>query len=305
MSVEAGMNDACAAVGIDPPRRTKPGEWVQCPVQGKARSNRSGRVLVFDDGKGGVCWNWVTGQQQRFTAEGIAGPGEVKAPPRDLEADRRKEREQAEVERICAAIVKAATPQHHPYLAAKGFPTEEGLVLDDLRALIPDHELGRQIAFRLPDGDGPWLIVPGRIGKRITTVQIIGPDGAKKNIYRGIMGGAAHRIATGRETWVCEGIATALTVRAALRLLGRSATVLSAFSAQNVGRVANGLTGSIVAADHDKPLEQLGGLGTGEYHARQSGRAWVMPPEAGDFNDQHQREGLRAVALRLRGVTAR
>jgi len=177
-------------------------------------------------------------------------------------------------------------------------------VLDDVRPLIPDHELGREIAFRLPEGDGPWLIVPGRIAKQVTTVQIIGPDGEKKNIYRGKMTGAAHRIATGRETWVCEGIATALTVRAALRLLGRPAAVYSAFSAANVAKVAQRHAGSIIAADHDKPLKQLHGKGTGEFYAARTGHVWAQPEQIEDFNDMHQREGLRAVALHLREVTA-
>ena len=86
----------------------------------------------------------------------------------------------------------------------------------------------------------------------------------------------------------------------ALRLLGRPATVLSAFSAGNVGKVASGLHGSVVAADHDAPNDGLGGLGAGEYYARKSGRAWAMPPVVGDWNDLHQAEGLRAVALHLK-----
>lgn len=300
MTLTDAMHAACTAVGIKPPRFTKLGEWVRCPVDGKAASNRSGAVLVFDDGKGGICHNWVSGEQQRFTVDGLAGANEARPPRRDPDAERRAAQEQAEVARICAGIVKAATPQQHPYLTDKGFPDELGLVLDDLRPLIPDHQLGRDIAFRLPEGEGPWLIVPGRVGQQITTVQIIGPDGAKKNIYRGQMKGAAHRIATGRETWVCEGIATALSVRAALRLLGRPAAVYSAFSAANVATVAKRLSGAVVAADHDKPLEQLHGQGTGEYYARQSGCVWCQPKNLGDFNDMHQSEGLRSVAIHIR-----
>lgn len=304
MSIEAAMQQACAAVGIEPPRATKPGQWVKTPVTGKARSNGSGRVLIFDDSKGGIAWNWATGAEQRFTANGMAEAGEARPPRRDPEAARRAAEEQAEVERTCAAIVRACAPDRHPYLAAKGFPDEMGLVADALRPHLPAGRLGEAMERALPDGEGPWLIVPGRIGPRIATVQIIGPDGAKKNILRGKMAGAFHRIATGRETWVCEGIATALSVRAALRILGRSATVLCAFAANNVAKVAGEMPGAIIAADHDRPLEQLGGLGTGEFYARGTGLRWVMPPAMGDFNDMHQQDGLRAVALRLREVAA-
>lgn len=294
------LSAACAAVGIEVPRKTKPGAWVQCPVVGKGRSNGSGRVLIWDDGKGGVAWNWITGQQQRFTAEGLAG-SDVRPPKRDKDAERRdRERQQAATE-AAQAMVKAATPAVHPYLIRKGFPDEMGLVLEMVTGFVPAaddfdgmrHNLGKMAA--------PFLIVPGRIGQSVATVQIIDAEGVKLNMKAAPMKGAAHRIATGRETWVCEGIATALSVRAALRLLGRSATVFSAFSAANVATVAGRMTGAIIAADHDKPLPQLHDMGTGEFYARQSGCRWVQPTSLGDFNDMHQTDGLRAVALCLRG----
>jgi len=131
-------------------------------------------------------------------------------------------------------------------------------------------------------------------------VQFIGADGAKKNLAGGAMGGSAHRIATGVETWVFEGIATAMTVRAALAMLGRSASIYCAFSASNAAAVGKTLPGAILGVDNDKPLEQFGGLGTGEYYARKSGLRWIMPPSLGDWNDYHQAHGLRAVALALR-----
>ena len=302
MTIPNAVDQACKAVGINVPKRIYPGRWVASSVVGKSASNTSGRVLVFDDGKGGIAHNWATGQQQRFTIEGLAGRNEIKAPPRDLEAERRASAERAEVISSCARIVAACDQAQHPYLARKGFPDELGLVIEDPRPMMPRSRLGEAMASALPEGDGPLLVVPGRIAQQITTLQFITADGDKKNILRGQMGGASHRIATGRETWVCEGIATALTVRAALRLLGRSATVLSAFSAGNVGQVASGLHGSVVAADHDAQNDGLGGLGAGEYYARKSGRSWAMPPAIGDWNDLHQAEGLRAVALHLRGV---
>jgi putative DNA primase/helicase len=302
MSLTTAMHAACAAVGVQPPGRTKPGEWVRCPVEGKARSNRSGAVLVFDDGRGGIVWNWVSGQQQRFTAEGLAGEGEVKAPRRDPDAERRARETQQAAEQAAGEMVRAAEVQPHPYLAAKGFADETGLVLDDPAALTPQAETWSGMRHQLAQMAGPFLVVPGRVAKRVVTVQLVDTEGRKLNMKAAPMKGAAHRIATGRETWVCEGIATALTVRAALRLLGRSATVLSAFSAANVAKVAERLNGSVIAADHDAPQEALHGKGAGEFYAARTGHRWTMPPALGDWNDYHQSEGLRAVALRLREV---
>lgn len=302
MSLHDAMAAACAAVQIATPRYTKPGQWVQCPALGKAASNGSGRVLIFDDGRGGIAWNWITSQQQRFSVNGLAGQDEIKAPARDLEAERRAEQQRQEIEAICQRIVMACKPGQHPYFAAKGFPDAEGLVCDDVAALLPDTATGEAIRHAMPQDEGTLLIVPGRIGKKLVTVQFITAQGEKKNIRGGLMGGACHRIATGRETWVCEGIATAMSVHAALRLLGRSATVLCAFAASNVAKVATAIPGAVLAADNDKPVEALGGLGTGEYYALRSGRKWTMPPQLGDFNDMHKRDGLRAVALHLREV---
>lgn len=298
MSIHDAMISACRAVGIEVPRKVEPGRWCPSPVEGKSRSNTSGRVMINDDGITGIAWNHATGQHQRFWVGGSS-----EAPPpvqRDPEADRRRAQEQREVEATCERIIRACDQAQHPYLARKGFADELGLVIEDPRPLMPRGPLGEAMAAALPGGDWPLLVVPGRIGQRLTTVQFITPDGAKKNILRGQMGGACHRIATGRETWVCEGIATALTVRAALRLLGRSVTVLSAFSASNVAKVAEGTPGALIAADHDKPIPDFGGLGTGEFYARRTGRKLVMPPRMGDFNDLHQAEGLRAVAMHLR-----
>lgn len=304
MSIHSAMTEACAAVQIVPPRATRPGQWVQCPAVGKGGSNRSGRVLVFDDGHGGIAWNWISGIQQRFSVQGLAGRDEIKAPPRDPEAERQAEVERRAVVAACARIVAACEPARHPYLARKGFPNELGLTIADPRPLMPKSRLGDAMAAALPEGDGPLLVVPGRIDGKAVTLQFITPDGAKKNILRGVMSGAAHRVAMGRETWVCEGIATALSVRDALRLLGCPATVLCAFSAANVAKVATSIPKAILAADRDKPIETLGGLGTGEYYAVRSGRQWVMPAELGDWNDYHAQHGIRAVALAIKGSGA-
>lgn len=298
MTLDEAMRDACTAVGISLPKRSPvPGRWTQADTL-ERNGKGDGRVLVFDDCQGGIAWNHQTGEHRRFTTR---APSEApKALRRDPERERQKAAEQAEVERICAAIVTACRQEPHQYLAGKGFPDELGLVHDDPRQCFPASRLGEAMACAMPEGVGPFLIVPGRIGKRLTTVQFITPSGEKKNIFRGVMGGAAHRLATGRLPVVCEGIATAMSVRAAMRLLGVSATVLSAFSASNAAKVAVEMGAAVIAADHDKPVDAFGGLGTGEYYAARSGLPWIMPKNLGDYNDMHQSEGLRAVALHLR-----
>ena len=301
MNLTDAMIDACRKIEIEQPREAAPGRWVKCPVVGKHRSNQSGRVLVFDDQTGGIAWNWATGERAMFRADGQLSVTERKEARQD--ADRRKRQratEYADAAEASERIVRACRHEPHPYFAAKGFPEEMGLVIDDPAEHLPKSDFGWRIKMALPKEAGPLLVVPGRVGKQVVTVQFITADGDKKNILGGRMDGASHRIATGRETWVCEGIATALTIRTALRILGRSATVFSAFSASNVAKVASGISQAKIAADNDKPIKTLGDVGTGEYYAASAGRFWTMPPERGDFNDMHISAGLRAVAVHLK-----
>ncbi len=304
MSLDAAMRAACADVGIKPPVRTAAGRWVRTDTL-ERNGKGDGAVLIFDDMQGGIAWDWQTGTSKRFSIRDTGGDRSSLSPDIAREAARRRDarkRDAEEVAKIADGIVRACGIGPHEYLARKGFPTSEGLVIEDVRAAIPDTPMGQRIVAALPEHDAPLLIVPGRIGGRVLTVQFIKGGGDKKNILGGQMGGTSHRIASGRETWVCEGIATAMSVRDALRLLGRSATVLCAFSAANVAKVARGIPDAIIAADHDKPVDTLGGMGAGEYYARQSGCRWVQPAQVEDWNDMHMRDGLRAVALKLREV---
>lgn len=302
MSLEAAMRDACTAVGIRAPRRVIPGRWIAASAEGKAASNSAGRVLVFDDRSGGIAWNWITQAQQRFTVDGLARLKDVRPPRRDQTAEALERDRQAAAIEAATRMVAAAQPEPHPYLARKGFAEERGLVLDAPGAFLPADRVFDGMRYQLEQMTAPFLIIPGRIAKRVMTTQLIDADGTKLNMKAAPMAGASHRIATGRETWVCEGIATALSVRAALGLLARPATILCAFSAANVAKVSQRIPGSIIAADHDRPLEQLHGQGTGAFYAARTGRVWTQPPEPGDFNDWHMRDGLRAVALHLREV---
>lgn len=243
LSLDEAMRRACDAVKVSPPkRRCSPGRWTRTDSLGKNGKNDAA-VLIDDDQQGGFVYNYQTAQGQKFRVDGANDnrPADPMIEARRREQDAERETERRHVERICADLVQGCRTDVHPYLKAKGFPEEPGLVCDDPRQFFPSGRFGDMLAHALPEGHGPFLIIPGRIGKSITTVQFITPEGAKKNILRGVMSGAAHRIATGRDTWVCEGIGTAMTVRAALRLLGASVTVLSAFSASNVGQVAEAI----------------------------------------------------------------
>jgi putative DNA primase/helicase len=241
------------------------------------------------DGSRGWAKNWETGETAIWHAEREAPRGRSPLQPLPSLAHRR-EQEAARAEWAAGVArhkIAKATPETHPYLARKGFPKALGLVHEGL------------------------LLVPARIDNQVVSLQEIAEDGTKKNLPGGRMGGACFSIGSGRDEVLCEGYATGLSIKAALAALHLPARVTCCFSASNVATVAERRRNAVVVADHDKPVAQFGGLGTGEFYARRSGLRWSMPPAVGtDANDFHMSDGLPALQrmllelLRGRGLAA-
>jgi putative DNA primase/helicase len=222
------------------------------------------------DGQRGWIRNWETFALATWhEAQDERRRGPVKPLP-DL-AKRRAE--EAAAARFAAEtaqhMVKSAIWATHPYLARKGFPNAIGLVLDDM------------------------LLVPGRIDGQITTLQKIYEDGRKMSLTSGRMSGASFSIGNGGVEILCEGYATGLSIKAALSDMSVRARVTCCFAAANVAEVASKRRRALIVTDNDKPIPQLGNLGTGEYFARRTGLPWAMPPQLGtDANDLHLKAGL-------------
>ena len=154
----------------------------------------------------------------------------------------------------------------HEYLKAKGFPDEQGSVL---------HIEGK-----------PVLLIPMRTGKSLVGVQQIWGDGTKKFLYGQRTSGATFTFDNKGLNVVCEGYATALSVRAAMKQLKRRYTIHVCFSAANMVKVAAGLEPGLVIADHDKS-------GTGQAAAAEIGwPVWMSDLMGEDANDCHRRIGL-------------
>ena len=199
----------------------------------------------------------------------------------------------------------AEVPCAHPYLVVKGFPEQGGLVLAG-NLLIPMRHY--------------------RDYHRLQSVQMIGPDGSKKFLPGGKASEAVYKIGKGAERYYCEGYATALSVRAALKRLYRDqhSEVWVCFSAGNIPKVALSSRRSMVIADHDwwrcpkkecrakwdyesKRCPSCGSSGVtepaGEKHAKQTGLPYWMPEEPGtDANDVMRSHGVGALADAVREV---
>lgn len=161
----------------------------------------------------------------------------------------------------------------HAYLEAKGFADEQGSVLN-----IENK---------------PVLLIPMRVGKSLCGVQQIWEDGTKKFLYGQRTSGATFTFDNKGINIVCEGYATALSVRAAMKQLKHRYTIHVCFSAGNMVKVAAGLESGLVIADNDKS-------GTGQQAAAEIGwPVWMSDLEGEDANDCQRRIGLFAFSQSL------
>ena len=266
------------------------GRWHRTRTVDKRKARRNGAYMLLGDR--GVVRNWATMQGYAIWRSGKPMPAIDRAAMRRLmQRAARDERERHERAAVTAAdMLQRATPivprkatgwrtgvSQHPYLVRKGHPSAPCLVLDGsllvpMRDVVTDQLVGMQTIA----ADGKKLFLPGSRAR-----------------------GAVHRLGRGHETWLVEGLATALSVDAALVALYRRACVLVCFSAGNLVTVAPQVRGpAYVVADADAS-------GAGQQAARATRLPWVAPPVLGeDANDLHLRCGLRAVCEMLQSVGA-
>jgi putative DNA primase/helicase len=249
-----------------------------------------------------TAWNWQTGVKDTVWLNSDRTPEQRRSVARKVAQrvdDQRKRADEAA--RIAQRLVSGAVSGAHAYLSRKGFPEE--------KALTVDAAMTREIGGKYLISGERAIVIPARIGGQVRSVQLIWEDGTKKFLAGGEMGGASHRISSGSETWLCEGFATGLSLRAALHSLYRPATILVCFSASNIVEVAKTVRGRcFIAADHDAPPkakpEQFGGLGAGEYYARAAEKPYLMPDLVGtDINDLHCSSGIFAVQSLILSAT--
>jgi putative DNA primase/helicase len=299
MTINQAIEQACHDVGIYPPKTTAFGKWLNTDTLAGKSGKGDGRVIVQEHYV--TAWNWQTGEKATVSLRDGMSAKEQRVVSQSVASSKAKgEKDAARAAGIAQALISSTTLSMHPYLAAKGFRDDQTMVIaaSTVRDIVGD--------YIVPVGSRSAILIPARRGGKITSAQLIWEDGTKKFLFGGEIGGTSHRIATGAYTWLCEGYATGLSIRSALRGLGVQATVLVCFSASNIAAVARQVQGrAFVAADNDKPLEQFCGIGTGEHYAKQTGLPYAMPPVVQmDFNDMHQDESIFAVQRVLTSVMA-
>lgn len=255
------------------------GRWHRCSTTDKPKK-KNGAYLF--DGARGVVKNFATMANYAAYRDGVAvgqvDKAELRARKALAEADSRAR--QAEARALAEQMLARATLDVHPYLEAKGFPQEKGLVLDG-ELLIPMREfrLYKQInSLQRIAADGTKLFLPG--GKAKGSVFFIGPPAAAEN-------------------WYCEGYADGLTLVLAGKNLYRQLRAVVCFSAANLASVAKAMGRGFVYADNDES-------GTGQKAAESTGLPWIMSDTVGnDVNDDFLSRGIGYVCRKMRALSVR
>lgn len=267
--------DFCTANGLLVGRPIADGRIRRCPTEQHPRKKNGAYMF---DGNWGWCQAWEIHPDPQIWQDGAQAKAIDPRHLREMMALREGEirASQARAAQHAETELSNCELTPHAYLDSKGFPEELGLVDSEQRLLIPMRDCQDY--------------------RRVLSVQRISTDGEKRFLLGGRTKGAIFSLGDAKSplTWLCEGYATGLSLRAALRLMSLPARVVVCFSAGNLTHVAGLIGGQrFVMADNDAS-------GTGERFARATGLPWVMPEEVGtDANDLHQKLGVYALAKLL------
>ena len=241
------------------------GVWKRFPTEDHPRS-KNGAVKYMGDV--GFVQNHATSTVVSIWKPDSPITTKVKstylASIRNAEDEQKKKQHQAMQRAV--GMLNGSGMSTHPYLEAKGFKDEQGNVL-------------------WQDGK-PVLLIPMRVANNLVGLQQIDQDGGKKFLYGQRTSNAVFTFDNKGMNVLCEGYATALSVRLAFKQMKQRYTLHVCFSAGNMAKVAAGLEAGLLIADNDAS-------GTGQRVADESGwKYWLSDRVGEDANDYHQRVGL-------------
>ena len=234
--------------------------WTRVPTIDKPQS-RNGAYIF--DGNSGAVQNWAI-HEKPVSYKGKHDPhfrAKIQSSQDTRADDNKKAASKA------AWIMNQTIRQTHPYLVSKGFPETLGYVWNDS------------------------LIIPMRIDRRLVGLQMIKPDG-KKHFLKGQVTKGAEAIIDAKGSQIlCEGFATALSIRRALKTVNARYTIHICFSAGNIKTMAKKHLNAVIVADND-PVGLKVAQETGHHY-------WVSPNSGEDFNDYELRVGAEIAGKSL------
>ena len=256
-----------------------PFRWVATPTVDHPRK-KNGRYKFMGDH--GFVQNWATMQKVAVwkADQGFHFSPSLQRQRAEVDQQRQKDADRAAVkaEKILSECLNAP----HPYLERKGFP-------DEASKVWTIHDPKRPDPVRL-------LVIPMRRNRQLVGAQLIDEEGTKKFLYGQISKGATYDMGAKGITLLCEGYATALSIKAAMNAIKLPYSIRVCFSASNMEEIARGLPDCFIVADNDPN-------GVGEKAARSAGKPyWISPTVGEDFNDYYLRKGLFQAALSLKKI---
>jgi len=301
------FQDAIRSAGLQPPDVIEPGKFHKFPGKGKRNSNRAAWCKLFPDGIGGIFGDYSTGlsadwQAKRETpytpAEREAFKRQVAEAKAQAEAERKAKQAEAQagatsIWNAPASALEATQPAiaEHPYLKPKGIQAHG----------VKVYRGSLTIGGMACNGA---LMIPMKLGGKITSLQFINGDGEKRFYPNGEKGGfLIGKIEAGKPICVCEGFATGASIHEAT-----GHAVIVAFDAGNLKKIAEALRAKnpdaviVLCADDDYQTEGNPGLAKATEAAQAVGGLLASPvfganrpDKATDFNDMATLTGLEAV----------
>lgn len=221
--------DYCRAFGILIDRVPPAGVWRRFPTESHPHKKNGAVKFMLDHA---FVADWANGEAVSvWKADATVQIDHTRARMLAQQAENETRRKQAEAAQKAAYILSQCQYGHHEYLKRKGFPEEQGNIFKHNEELL--------------------LCIPMRENGRLTGLQMIKEDGEKKFLPGQKSGGAEFCFDTKGPAYLCEGYATGLSLRAALKAMKRRYTIHICFSAGNMEKIAATLPGGFLVADHD------------------------------------------------------
>jgi len=250
--------------------------WVRVPTTDKPQSKNGAYIW---DGRSGAVQNWAMHEKPiSFLSKKDFVPDPKFYEKKKLAESNRKQKNNWSI-KVAKCLLDNSIKKSHPYMVAKGFP--------DFK--VPVFTAG--IIFpELAKYDG-CMILPMRIGDKLVGCQAISQDGTKKFLYGQITKEAELVIDNKGRHILCEGYATAMSIRKALQSLKKKYTIHVCFSASNILQISSQHPNCLIVADND-PV----GIRT----AKKTGKPfWLSPLDGEDFNDYEVRVGANEAGKSL------
>ncbi len=295
-NINEACRAACASLGVEYHQFPSDDTFHPVDVIDGRKSNKAGRIKLFSDQKGGLVFNFKTGERLPFFLDSGTIASITPQERQRIEIEQRKRQAAKQQGYDCAAIKAmqiwqsaSLAPSDHPYLAAKQIKPYLARLAAWERSIV--DESGKRRALVIEN----CLLIPLlNAAGQIRSLQAIFPDKHplltrnKDFLPGGQLAGLFWWIGGKSETvLICEGFATGCTLHDET-----GHRVYLAFTANNLLAIAKIVREKlpdahiIIAADNDTETAGNPGLSKATAAAQAVDGSVIVPqiPNA-DFND--------------------